>query len=723
MKPRVLVVLGIATAVALSWLVLRQGDAPRIEDPSSAAHVPASEVVSQTSVAADPAPRAVANQSSSVESDASSAPTASPEGTADMVGYVRDGDARPVVGAQVLAMGFTRNVAVTDEKGWFRLPTPIRSGTNLILLVSCRRYLDVEANVTARADSPAIIVLERAPRISGTLVDPRGQPIEGYRLQALGDAGKPIAFAITGARGEFDLLRTEAKSDSSVVVSEMFTYGHGLLVERPFVAWGTEDLTLRTQSSGQLEIRVKRAGDATPVTAFAVCLLHHEHQGPQGWNVRSPVRGTRDDGVISIRSIPGPVSFVVIPDDATLQPSGTMPVHVPENGTCVADVVLPPQRVHRIRAFDRQTGLGVAGAVVRIVVGSSGPGNPTDATLPHVADAQGIRMLTWPRSGVLVKTKTEADGTAVVRWVGPATEALLQCEHPQYRAATVKLAPSDEPVDVEVALDRGMRIRGVVEPAGILRFKPRVRAVDDRRGSELRSKWVAVDAQTGAFELDVDASGTVRLDLAIVMSDGVPVLTAAGIAKVVAGIDDSHAPIVLDGAPYVPGVVTGRVLVDGSAPAKVRAHRVVNGVGNPGWAAEAAVGADGTFVVAPMLVGEWLFSAVAKNADSFNYQPVLFASCSVRAGEEVSVVGDVATTTIKMAVCDASGAPLAAGQKLSLALKRCPERRFGAQLGPGGVLRVDGIMRNEIVLVEVQGGQLDKQRGEAEVESQKLVVR
>ncbi|MEQ1634008.1 MAG: carboxypeptidase-like regulatory domain-containing protein [Planctomycetota bacterium] len=514
---------------------------------------------------------------------------------------------------------------------------PIRSGVSLILHVSCRRFLVEEVNVTAYADSPVNIVLVRAPRISGTVVDPRGEPIEGYRLQALDDAGKAIAYAITDAQGQFDLLRRETKTDGRVVVSEVFTNGHGFLVERPSVAWGTEDVMLRTHSSGQLEIRVKRADDATPVTAFAVCLLHHEHQGPQGWDVRSPVRGTSDDGVIHLRSIPGPVSFVVIPDDPALQPSDINMVQVPGYGAYVAHVNVSPGRVQRIRVFDRQSGLGVADAVVRIIVGVSDPENPPDATLPRVSEVHGLRILAWSRIGALTKAKTGADGTAVVRWVGPATEALLRCEHPQYRAANVRLAPSPEPVAAEIALDRGIRIRGVVKPVDILQFKPVVRAVEEQKGV-MRSKWVAVDAHTGAFELDVDSPGAVRLDLAITMSDGVPVLTAQGIANVVVGSEPSPEVIVLDCTAHLPGRVVGRVPLDGNAPAKVRAHRSVNGVGNPGWAAEAVVGEDGTFAIAPMLVGEWLFSAVARNADPFSYRPDFFASCTVQAGMEAQAV-------------------------------------------------------------------------------------
>ena len=713
MRRSLLAVLGVVAAVAFAWFALRQPTpGPATDRPASS---PANPTIAE---AADPA---IAGTRVSVDGSRNTAPVVD-AALVDLSGNVRDQEARPIVGAQVLAMGFHRNVALTDENGWFRLPAPIRRGTSLILHVSCQRYLDVEANVTVQPDSSAGIVLKRAPRISGTLVDPRGVPIEGYRLQALGEGGKPIAFGITDAKGQFDLLRREVRTDGRVVVSEMFTYGHGLLDDHPLVPWGAEGVTLRTQSSGQVEIRVKRSDDATPVTAFAVCLLHHEHQGPQGWDVGRPVRVAADDGVTRILSIPGTVSFVVIPDEVTLQPGDITSVTVPRYGACVAHVNVSPGRVQRIRAFDRQTGLGVADALVRIDVGGADITNWPDATLPHVSEVLGIRSLTWLRSGVVAKAKTGADGTAVLRRVGPATEASLRCEHPQYRSANFRLVASDNPVAAEVAMDRAIRLRGVVEPFDIRRFKPLVRAVVERP-TAVRGKWVAVDAKTGAFEIDVENADLVRLDVAITMSDGVPVLTANGIAKFDVGREPLPETIVLHCSDHVPGSVAGVVSVDGSAPTKVRAHRVSNGVASPGWAAEAVVGQDGAFVIAPMLVGEWMLSAVARTVDPFQYKPDFFASCFVYAGKETRVVGEVATTTMDMVVCDASGAPLAEGQRVSLVLKRCPERSFWAKLGPGGVLRVEGLISNEVVLAELQGGPFDKQRGEAEVTSKRLVVR
>ncbi len=713
MRTSLLAVLVVVAAVALLW-----------SDPRQPAQDPAPERLApglKTPTIAQAVER-VTTDTRVLVADHGNTSAETAAALVELCGYVRDQEARPIVGAQLLAVGFHRNVAVTDEDGWFRLPAPIRSGTSLILRASCARHLDVEVSVTVQPDSPASIVLERAPRISGTLVDPRGTPIQGYRLQALGESGNAIAFGMTDVQGHFDLLRRDATSGGRVIVSELFTYGHGFLEEHPLVPWGTEGLTLRTQSSGQIEIRVKRADVATPTTAFAVCLLHHQHQGPQGWDVARPVRVTSEDGVARILSTPGLVSFVVIPDEETLQPSEVMSVTVPQYGVCVAHVNVSPGRAQRIRVFDRQTGIGIASAAVQLVVGGADAGNRQDATLPQVSEVLGLRSLTWLRSGVVAKTKTGADGTAVVRFVDPSSDTFLRCEHPQYRSAIVRLVPSNEIGAAEVAMDRGIRIRGSVKPLDILRFKPCVRAVVERP-TVVRGKWVTVDVKTGGFDIDVENGDLVRLDLAITMSDGVPVLTANGIAKLDYVTEPVPESIVLDCSDHIPGSVAGRVFVNGSAPTKVRAHRLANGIASPGWAVEAVVGQDGTFVIVPMLVGEWMLSAVAKTVDPFQYRPDFFANCVVYAGKETWVVGDVATATMDMVVCDVAGVPLPEGQQMSLVLKRCPERPFVTKLGAGGVLRVEGLISTESVLAEVQGGPRDKQRGEADVMAKRLVVR
>lgn len=646
-------------------------------------------------------------------------------------GFVVDREGHPIERASVLAQMRAGTSCVTGVDGAFRLPSAIRSGTNLVLRASCPRYLAANVAIIVRAASPTVIQLDRAPRISGTLVDARGESIEGYRLAAIGDIGQPLAAATTDAGGRFDLCRADPNREGYVVVSELFTHGHGLLAEKPRVAWGTEDLVLRAQSPGELEIRVTRSIDATPVAAFAVCLLHHEHQGPQGWDARRPVRVAAGDGVTRIRCIPGPVSAIVVPDDVDLQPGAMIAVVVPENGACVASVTLSPAPLQRVRVIDRQTGLGVPLADLHIVVGDSDDERRIDATLPRVAEAQGIRMLTWSRTGVLARAKTDANGVAVMRAADPGVEARVECVHADYRAVSLPLASGTPPPDLEVALDRGTLIRGVVGPPGILRFRPYLRTCHERSGKAVLGAWVPVDRETGSFEFAIDSTGEVRLDLAL-PSVGIgsatfgPVLTATGIARVAGGTPAARGEesVVVDAGANIPGTATGTVFVDGAIPAQVRLHRVVDGVANPGIAGETLVGPDGTFLIEPLLVGDWLVSAAVKpDGAGPDYLPVFFAACTVRAGDRLRFIGDVRTTTTAMIVCDAAGSPLAEGQAVTLALKRCPQRRVAAKLGPGGVLSVPGVVSTEIVHVRVEGGRLAKQAGEEHAGAARVVVR
>lgn len=719
----------VAIAAVTLWSVWRQAAVPPVPDVPAARGEAGASAPALERDAPAPAARVAAFDERTDEPNGSSMPAE--DEAIHVVGSVRDREGRPISGANVLAQMHAGTACTTDAGGAFRFPSAIRLGTPLILRVGCPRYLATEVKVVVRADSPVVVELDRAPRISGTLLDPSGAPIEGYRLQALSDADKPLAFALTDAAGKFDLCRKDANAEGLVTVSQVYTHGYGLLADRPRVAWSTEDLELRAQGSGELELRVIRGGDGAPVTAFAVCLLHAEHQGPQGWNPRSPVRVASDDGVKRIRCIPGAVSAIVVPDDLDLQPSTTVAVHVPENGTTVASVTLAPGPVQRVRVVDRQTGLPVAGAMLRIVVGGSEAERRSDATLPGVAEALGIRMLTWPRTGVVAKATTDANGAAKVRAADPAAQASIECEHPDYQPASVQLARGAEPVDQEIALDRGMLIRGVVEPDGILRFRPYVRTSHPRAGKDVLGKWVAVDQQTGSFELTVAATVDVRLDLAL-PSAGIgsaefgPIPMAIGIGRVAAGTPAASGEerVVLAAGAYLPGTAAGSVFVDGVVPAIVRLHRVRDGVAHPGWAGEALVGPDGSFVVDPLLVGDWLFSA-APERDSFRFQylPVFFAACTPQPGQRLHITGDVKTTTTQMTVADAGGTPLPEGQGMTLALQRCPLRRYSTKLEPGGVLRVPGVVATETVLVRVVGGPLDKQAGEAPATARQVTVR
>lgn len=645
--------------------------------------------------------------------------------SAVLVGSVRCGG-EPIPAVSIMVVGDGRNSCVSDDAGEFRLPNAVVVGTPVVLLVTCKRYLFAEVKITARNAVPIQIELARAPTISGVLADMGGRPVEGYRLQVLDEAGRTAAVAVTDAGGRFDLCSREPQVHGWGMVVEGPTGGLGLLAERPRVPWGTEHLTLRVLDHGTLTIRVQRASDGAPVAPYEVCLLHAEHHRLQGWGTQKPVRSGDPAGVVEIRCIPGPVTFIVIPEDPALQSSGTLAVRVPGGGALVVDVKLDAATSQRVLVHDRLTGKGLPGAAVRVVVGSAGDsGRMPDATLPVVSSALGLEMLTWPRIGIMAKAIADEAGKAVIRTQGLTKEAWIECEHDGYQGVRMPLVLMAGDQELRIAMDRGRSVQGRVDPASIRGFGPHVRTRQLRDGRELLGKWVAVDVDSGMFRLSVDNGKELRLDLALRLADGVPVLAARDIVEVPLDPGTEAGLLVVDASRCLPGAAAGNVFVDGKPASRVRVHRLLEGgTAGPGWAAEALVGEDGAFRVAPMLAGEWLFAALTDDeAASGSYLPRFVSAGSVQPGQTVQIAASVTTASLELVVCAADGLSLPEGQRVTLSLRRCPSRKETALLGPGGVLRRGGLLVGEVVVVQAVGGAQDKLRGEALVGDARVSLR
>lgn len=648
-----------------------------------------------------------------------------PDQSVVLAGSVRCGG-EPVPAVSIMVVGDGRNSCVSDDAGEFRLPNAVVVGTPVVLLVTCKRYLSAEVKIMARNAVPIQIELARAPTISGVLADMGGKPVEGYRLQVLDEAGRTAAVAVTDAGGRFDLCSPDPQTRGWGMIVEGLTGGLGLLAERPRVPWGTEDLTLRVLEHGNLTIRVQRASDGTPVAPYEVCLLHAEHHRLQGWGTQKPVRSGDASGVVQIRCIPGPVTFIVIPEDPALQSSGTQAVRVLGGGTLAVDVKLEAGTSQRVLVHDRLTGEGLAGAAVRLVLGSTGDsGRTPDATLPVVSAALGLEMLTWPRIGIMAKAAADETGKAVIRTQGLTKEAWIECEHDGYQSVRMPLMLMAGDQELRIAMDRGRTVQGRVDPLSIRRFGPHVRTRQLRDGKELLGKWVAVDVDSGMFSLAIDHREDVRLDLALRLADGVPVLAARELVEVPRDPGIEAGPLVIDASRCIPGVAVGNVFVDGKPAARVRLHRPLEGgAAGPGWASEALVGEDGAFRVEPVLAGDWLFAALTdEEVNSGSYLPRFVSMGNVQPGQIVQIAASVTTATLELVVCAADGVPLSEGQRVSLSLQRCPARRETALLGPGGVLRRGGLLVGEAVVVQAVGGAQDKRRGAALVGDARVLLR
>jgi len=708
--------LGLASLATLLWLVAKASFVDPVGAPAGPEVLVASAVeVIHTSDFSPGGTRVQAHPGRDTLSASAPSVHADPAKVLVLSGSVHCGG-EPVPAVSLMVVGDGKNSCISDDRGGFRLPKPVPSGSSWIIQASCKRYIATEVKVTARSDLTILIELVRAPTISGTLTDMRDYPVKGYMLQVLDESGRMVAVAVTDAEGRFDLCSRDDQIQGRGMIVEGPTGGHGLLAERPRVPWGTEQLSLRTLESGTLVIRVRSAGDGTPVAAYGICLLHEEYQNLQGWKAQQPVRSVDPNGVAEIRCIPGPVSFIVIPDDPSLQPSVTMAVRIPEGGTMQVDVVLQAATCQRIRVVDRLTGEGLVGALVRVVVDDQGvSAPPTDATLPVISSALGLQMLTWPRSGIMAKAYADGSGIVEIRTNGIAAGSWIECEHGGYQKLRVPLSVQEADQVIRIAMDRGLRVHGRLEPASILRFGPHVRVKYLRAGKEVYGSWVAVDVGSGEFLLETESAGELRVDLAVRMADGVPILAARDIAVLASDEGIAARLLVIDAGPFVPGVAAGSLFVDGRPPSRVRVHRMLDGgAAVPGWVAEATVGGDGSFRVEPMLTGDWLFSAVTdEEAMKGSYLPLFIATGRLEPGQTINVVGSATTASLELIVCTDKGVPLDEGQRVSLSLRRCPERREVAMLGPGGVLRRGGLQAGEGVLVQAVRGAQDKKRGEA----------
>jgi hypothetical protein len=66
---------------------------------------------------------------------------------------------------------------------------------------------------------------------------------------------------------------------------------------------------------------------------------------------------------------------------------------------------------------------------------------------------------------------------------------------------------------------------------------------------------------------------------------------------------------------------------------------------------------------------------------------------------------------------------MAEGQRVTLSLQRCPDRRATAVLGPGGLLRRPGLLAGEALLFHAAGSARDKLRGQAAVGEDRVILR
>jgi len=114
--------------------------------------------------------------------------------------------------------------------------------------------------------------LERAPAVSGFVVDEAGAPIEGVRVEVLPQGSGRSASARTGAEGRFTLFLPRSTSYTLAVRDERFLPWGGSAAEST-VQPGTRDVRIVLTPSPILEFHVRGARDHASVERFGLLLL------------------------------------------------------------------------------------------------------------------------------------------------------------------------------------------------------------------------------------------------------------------------------------------------------------------------------------------------------------------------------------------------------------------------------------------------------------------
>lgn len=215
------------------------------------------------------------------------------------------------------------------------------------------------------ADVAAFAAYPRYAALSGRVVDPNGEPVEGARVAAVlypaatfemlmdreySEEGREVASATTDADGgfQFSVLRTQPH-DLEVEASG---YPRTVLPER----YTGQFVVVQLQAAGTLFGFVTRKADDTPVAGARVRVTH-------GNGELERVVFTDSNGVYRAEElVPGVVGVMVIPAEEAIGRYRTLEVE--PGRTARHDVQVETGRVATGRVTDRSTGLAVAGAEV-----------------------------------------------------------------------------------------------------------------------------------------------------------------------------------------------------------------------------------------------------------------------------------------------------------------------------------------------------------------------
>ncbi len=359
----------------------------------------------------------------------------------------------------------------TGPRGAFEIDQRVPLGTYRI---DARDHVvvapDLPVEVTAPATDLRIVAraLAAGPAasIEGRVVDERGLPVPGVRLEARA-TGSGVGSAVSDDDGGFMIARRDdgGSEPAATLTTERKGYAHWTS-DAP-IPWGTKDLLIRLVAGPALTLRVTRGDTGAPVERFGIVLAPQREGGAYS---------STDDRILHLGDHPGGVLEIprITPQRYRLEvrpPGGTgvaasPPQIVEFEGTAPIELEIAlPARVTRRIELAFADGSPVAGARVEFLRNLGGL--PVTMHTWAMDAANAARNSPEHVAELVSEGETDARGGLELE-AASGLDYALRLPGPGHVPLVVQPVRIEGEGPLRVVVDAGARLLGRVEPLGIL---------------------------------------------------------------------------------------------------------------------------------------------------------------------------------------------------------------------------------------------------------------
>ncbi len=534
----------------------------------------------------------------------------------------------------------------------------------------------------ARVDC-TVMLRRRSAResISGTVVDPMGQPVAAGVEVALSTSRDANGRVATAADGTFRLFRSG--DEDAVVLCVRGAEGAAPLRSEP-IAWGTDDVELRLAPETVIELTV-RDDQGEPVENYTFV---GEWSGDRSALRRYAPGSTHPGGVARIGGLGrgGTVALMVTPGSDEHAISEPCAVELPDRpGLVRAEVIVPRMQRFAVRV-ETPAGAPVAGSLVEVLQSDGRPIEvgmdlvPRDALRWNVSAGRAR----WPMAFAWSSGRTDAEGQVSLtvprlrertglRVSGDSHLPLARSplEVPgEGDALRVVVRPAGRVVGRVTSLEARSAFRkDPDQPAGAIGTRLGVLLRHVQSGDEVRNgpgQGYPVAGEDGAFEVGGLVPGAWDVYLTwwrpIGKATTTTVRTPSPVARVEVRAGEA-AEVEIDLQAVRPAVLRGVVRRAGRPLPFAELKLLPRDRSDLAQFDEEGFGgvtsdAEGRFVHGGLLAGDYLVMARPAAAPAGSWYPA-GDFVSVAAGEDVDGVFDVDASVVEVRLVDAAGEPAA----------------------------------------------------------------